>query len=103
MPAVGPPLACRRGYGSTFWFQLKSAVLHWKVYTWAATLCGVGSTRKQEEESKSNEQVFVASIRFIMAELISIFYGSSFPIPIFLEFKYFRLFKMADESVVVVR
>ena len=38
-------------YGSTCWFQLKSAVLHWKVYTWAATLCGVGSTRKQEEEA----------------------------------------------------
>jgi len=47
--------------------------------------------------------MFVASIGFIMAELISIFYGSSFPIPIFFEFKYFRLFKMADESVVVVR
>jgi len=28
----------------------KLTVLHWKVYTWAATLCGVGSTRKQEEE-----------------------------------------------------
>jgi len=37
-------------YVSTFWCQLKSAVLHWKVYTWAAILCGVGSTRKQEEE-----------------------------------------------------
>jgi len=36
-------------YSSTFWFQLKSAVLHWKVYTWAATLCK--KTRRRRRKS----------------------------------------------------
>jgi len=53
----------KRGEFRCFIGTVQSAVLHWKVYTWAATLCGVGSTRIQEEEVMVTRVSRVSKIR----------------------------------------
>ena len=52
-----------------YWFYVKSNVLHRKVYTWVATLCGVGSARRQEEEPKILETFFLASLGTVLKKV----------------------------------